>query len=196
MKCQPEAGAGPGGTSGGGDFGLIDIPFDRLATHKLECSSSIMKAGFDGGSDAVGNCCFDKPVLDRDNGNAGLMHGWHPGGHAGHAISALPSTTVDVEQQWRWGRGWSLPEGHDLVWMWPVGDAFDGWFWWSWVRVAFFSGRGWGGVVSRVFGFWCWFVGATVAGEDCSEDGHVADEPTKWCVVEHSRSHGLRKIPA
>ena len=63
VKREPQTGAGSGGTSGDGNFLLIEIPFVGFAADELQCAGCIVQAGFDWRLDSVGDGFFDESIF-------------------------------------------------------------------------------------------------------------------------------------
>lgn len=63
VKREPQTGAGSGGTSGDGNFLLIEIPFVGFAADELQCAGCIVQAGFDRRLDSVGDGFFDESIF-------------------------------------------------------------------------------------------------------------------------------------
>ena len=90
MKCQPETGAGPGGTATRSDALLIKMPFPGFAPHKLQSTRSIMQGCLYRRHHIL--CLRDVSVIDRNDRDPCLQVGIH-----GDAclISAGPAAAVD-----------------------------------------------------------------------------------------------------
>jgi hypothetical protein len=91
VEGEPEAGAGPGRTSGGSDPRFVQIPVLGFAADKLQRARGVVDGPGDRGFDASGFGGRDKAVVDGDDRNTRLQISGQAIAVNGVFVAGIPS---------------------------------------------------------------------------------------------------------
>jgi len=124
VEGQPEAGARPGGRTGRGDAGLVEIPLLRLAADKLQSTRAIEHRALDRWHKAIFGGILEETVFHGHDGDAG-GEGFLQHARDGAVVAVGPAAPVEEDQHGRGFVEFGFPEIHHLPGVRAVGVFLD-----------------------------------------------------------------------